>query len=367
MRFSLTLVLLLPVICSGQASPTNYTITGHIKGVNNQFIYLKPGYGPDYGSTDSVFSANGEFTFKGTLVEKRLATLAVEGQRKSLGFILEGGHTQITGSIVDMNNAQMEGSAENHIYAAYKKITLDLNTRNQDILNRLNTAKKSGDTLAYQQAMQQWTEMGSVFEQTYSRFIKKYPSSFAALNICRNHTFGAPELAHKLLSLLSPSLHKHSIYKEVKNRADVETRIALNKEAPDFKQPTTGGIPFYLSQTKGKYVLIDFWASWCLPCRKESPNLVKAYSKYASKGFEIISVSLDDNREKWLKAILEDTFTWTNVSDLKGWKNKVAILYGVSTIPKNFLLDKTGKIIGMNLIGETLQQKLELIFSGADQ
>ncbi len=139
-------------------------------------------------------------------------------------------------------------------------------------------------------------------------------------------------------------------------------RLMPGAEAPDFTQATPEGEELALSELRGKVVLIDFWASWCGPCRKENPNVVRMYNKYKEKGFEILGVSLDNNRERWLGAIEKDNLTWQHVSDLKGWSNEVAQQYQVSSIPQTFLLDAEGKIIARNLRGPSLERKLEELF-----
>jgi peroxiredoxin len=135
---------------------------------------------------------------------------------------------------------------------------------------------------------------------------------------------------------------------------------AIGAEAPNFTQQTPDGKQVSLADYRGKYVLVDFWASWCGPCRQENPAVIKAYNAYKGRNFDILSVSLDkeDGRDKWLKAIQDDQLTWTQVSDLHGWQNEVAKRYGVQSIPQNFLIDPTGKIVATNLHGAELEAKL---------
>ena len=138
--------------------------------------------------------------------------------------------------------------------------------------------------------------------------------------------------------------------------------LSVGGFAPDFTQKTPDGEDFQLSSLKGKVVLVDFWASWCGPCRKENPNVVRLYNKYKEKGFEVLGVSLDKTKDRWVQAIEKDQLTWNHVSDLKGWQNEVAQAYGVNSIPHTLLLDQEGKIIATKLRAHTLEQKLVEIF-----
>jgi peroxiredoxin len=142
----------------------------------------------------------------------------------------------------------------------------------------------------------------------------------------------------------------------------IEKKKGIGVTAMDFTQNNTAGKPVKLSDYRGKYVLLDFWASWCGPCRAENPNVLDNYEKYHSKGLEILAVSLDDKKEAWLKAIKDDGLEWAHVSDLKGWKNEVAKEYDIRAVPSNFLIDKEGKIVAVDLRGEDLTQKLAEIF-----
>ncbi|EZH73684.1 hypothetical protein ATO12_17255 [Aquimarina atlantica] len=194
-------------------------------------------------------------------------------------------------------------------------------------------------------------------------FIREYPNSLVSsqtLNLYKT-TFGK-ETTKELFSLIDKNLHETADGKAIMKFIELSKKLNIGDKFLDFEQENLNGQKIKFSNIQKKYTLIEFWASWCIPCRKSNPELVKEYVKYKDKGFEIIGVSLDQKRNNWLKAIEKDGLVWENVSDLKGNENEVALMYGVNEIPDNFLIDENGKIIARGLRNEDLKNKLEELF-----
>ncbi len=222
----------------------------------------------------------------------------------------------------------------------------------QQELEQLKTALK-----AFQS--NQGIERSEVVKEFVLHHPKSFVSIYALQDFSMDNSFRLEvEKVSPLFQSLSPDIKASMLGKELAHDIELAQRTTLGSIAPDFIQQDTLQKNVSLKSFRGKYVLIDFWASWCKPCRVENPELVKAYNAFKEKNFTILGVSLDNNKTSWLKAIRKDGLTWTHVSDLKFWKNEVALLYGVKTVPQNFVIDPSGKIIGKNIPSRELTEWL---------
>ncbi|WP_080905808.1 TlpA disulfide reductase family protein [Parabacteroides sp. Marseille-P3160] len=299
-----------------------YVINGTAKNVKEGKIYLQVFRNKMYFDVDTADIVNGKFTFKGKVEQPVLYGLIAGEMKYPVPFFLENKKIDLT--------LEEDG----------KTVTIPDSPLND--LFFLNAQE--------------------VFLPEFSidQLVTEHPESPAsAYYLYRYFTYQLPLDSLKIVrDKLAPSLATYPYVMELDSIIARLEKVEIGQTAPDFSLPDASGTEVSLDSFRGKYVLLDFWASWCPPCRRENPNIVKAFQTYKNKNFTIIGISLDKEKGSWLKAIADDQLAWTHVSDLKFWDSEVPALYGVRGIPANILLDPDGVILAKNLYGEDLQKKL---------
>ncbi|WP_289662146.1 TlpA disulfide reductase family protein [Flavobacterium panacagri] len=305
-----------------QAQESNLQLKGTVVDTVAQYVYLQKFHNKMFTTIDSVKVKDGSFSFKTKVKTPELYGLSVNTESSPLYVFLEKGPITVKLNPKKYySSSVVEGSVSQDLFETYKK--------SKDV--------------------------------EISKFITENPKSIvSAYVLYRNWSYRlSPEQIRENIVLLDKSLQSTTYVKELKDLALVLDGLAVGKKAPDFTANDPNGKPIRFYENLKGYTLVDFWASWCGPCRRENPNIVKAYKEFHDKGFNIVGISLDKKKENWIKGIQDDNLTWLHVSDLLFWNSAVAKLYGIRAIPGNYLVDSNGVIVAKNLQGEELQSTLK--------
>lgn len=361
----LLVVLLMPLMGLAQggqgftmmppSAGSGFVIKGSLTGVKDSTEVVLRG-----GSTGNIVAKDkvkkGAFTLKGKLTEPDIFQVSFSGYQQVLDLFIFNDNITVSGNLAEPATVQVKGSPTETDYESFKA---SFNPLFEELRSKVQLINAEKNAASRDSLIKLYSVVRTRALTSAERFAREKPSSavsslalFAVMPLFEN----VEDLETAYRQLL-PSARRGSFAREIEKKFIGK----VGSQAIDFTQKDVDGKPVSLASFRGKYVLVDFWASWCKPCRMENPNVVTAYQSYKDKNFTVLGVSLDQSKPNWLAAIKADNLTWTHVSDLQYWNNAVAQLYGIQSIPANLLIDPNGKIIARDIRGEELQNKLKEI------
>jgi peroxiredoxin len=362
--FCLVFIITLIAACSTEP---HYVINGSIEGADSVTFLLQKRVDGRMVNLDSALAVRGSFKMKGGSVKyPEMVLLVARDTRMRTSFYLENSEIKITGTLDSLFNAKITGSKTQDEYASFIESNNELSNKYTEIYNQYQVARQNNDTALISKLEKDAEAVEDEMTALEKDFVKNNPSSFVAPSILAqlSYSMEGSEI-ESYINAMDTAVANTDIIKNLKERVEKMKNVEVGKKAPDFTLNDPEGNPISLYSKLGpKLLLVDFWAAWCGPCRRENPNVVKVYKEFNKKGFDVFGVSLDQKRDDWVRAISDDNLTWTHVSDLQYWNNAAARLYAVNSIPANFLLDENGIIVAKNIREEGLYNKVKEVLEG---
>lgn len=342
-------------LCKAQKG---FRITGSLGQLQQDTFYLVV---PNLNGTVNVLGVSilkeGNIEFQGQVLEPVMATIMTSDKQGSIPLMLENTDYSIR---IGSESIVVEGGAEQAVFNQFTILQREAAQQQQKLQTDMKIAYEEGNQMRVAALSGQGQKFMQNMQKRQMEIVKQNANTSAAAYIVLACGMQAPpEQLQELYNLLGERA-RTSVYGKVIAAQLMELgKIAEGKVAPDFVMYSPKGETISLYGIKAKVKLLDFWASWCGPCRAENPNVIRLYKKYHSKGLEVVGFSLDDNKSKWVQAIMEDGLPWLNGSDLKGQASEIGRLYNVRSIPFTLLLDENNRIVGKNLRGKELTKKIE--------
>jgi len=370
---SLFITGLILTSCNTEQKPDGYVINGTAKGLSNGIrVYLKTSSpNGQRVNRDTAIIFNEAFKFEGKLSVPELQYLHINSVNGNKPLIVENDVINIEVYKDSLFKSVVSGTKSNELYKLYAEELKELSKTQLILKENLNKAGRSKDVKSINLAKTALNDFDNKRNASAYKFVKTHNDNFFVLTILETLVNSKVADVNKIedaFNAITPE-YRESVYgnsiklkiNALKNELNRFSALNIGKVAPNFSAPDTNGNLLDLNSIKGKVTIIDFWAAWCGPCRRENPNVVKTYQKYHDKGLEIISVSLDKpgQKDRWLKAIKDDNLTWHHVSNLNYFSDPVARLYNIRSIPATYILDEDGKIVAKNLRGARLEAKIK--------
>jgi len=377
-RILMLLAVITVIISCNKAGENEYIISGTVKGIadGKTVVLEKQDEMGQFIPMDTVKVKDGKFMMKGSAKEPEIMLIQVEAIQGKVPFVLENGDIDIIVDKDSLQKSKFSGTFNNDVFSKFND---DL-TKFQKVLQKklmafqtanmakMKAAQEAKDTIVINKLMKEYQGMQKEGMEFYVKFAERNPKALLSaliLDSMLNDPTVDVARAKKIYASFSPELKNYKPGKSIQTKLSkfgkpvtVAAAANLGNVAPDFTAPNPEGKSISLKQSLGKVTIVDFWASWCKPCRAENPNVVALYAKYHAKGLNILSVSLDKDASAWKAAIAKDKLTWNHVSNLKEFEDPIALQYGINAIPTIFVLDAKGVIIAKDIRGEELNAKI---------
>ena len=360
MKKSLLSLAVIAVSLSACDTTPKYNINGTITGGEANNVYLLQRQGRTIDTLAKAPVAEGKFKLTGSVAGLTPAFIAVEGQRGQNLIFVENADFTANLNLENPTATKIEGTATQGIANQYTAISNEMGKMANELNQSYRTAYQEKNEAKMKELQEQYENLMKDYEAKEDAINKANADSYVAAYFLAGklYEYDYEKLVEKF-NTLGENAKATEPGKTIADRIQKLSAVAVGQVAPDFTLNTPDGKPLSMHSIKGKVKVIDFWASWCPPCRRENPNVVKAFNEYKDKNFTIVGISLDKDKSKWMKAIADDNLAWTHLSDLKYWDSEIPALYGVRGIPANVLLDPDGVIVAKNITGEDLHKKLK--------